>query len=147
MILAPASLVRRCPQCRTERPVAELYCGGVFDGSACNWTLADEPIVQAGGSPTPEPPPAPVGRHCVNGHTLDPGDEICVTCGADPAPGTPAPQPPGQPPPNEETVIDGWQVLRRVSGDDEPWERFVVRGSDRDAHLTLYRHGIELDPA
>jgi hypothetical protein len=36
-------------------------------------------------------------------------------------------------------------VLRRVSGDNEPWERFVVRGSDRDGQLTLYRQGTQLD--
>jgi primosomal replication protein N'' len=145
MNIPPVGLVRLCPNCRTERPVSELYCEGVFDGSDCNWPLADEPIVQAGRPPAPEPPAAPIGRRCVNGHTLGQGDEICLTCGADPAPDIADPEPPPEEPPPVETVIDGWQVLRKVSGDDEPWERFVVRGSDRDAHLTLYRHGIELE--
>ena len=155
MPLSPAGLVRLCPNCRTERPVSELSCEGPLDGNACNWDLTNEPVIQAGGAPAqaPEPPPVPVGRRCLNGHSLDPGDEICLICGLDPAPdtaapdtGAPEPPAPEEPPP-EETVIDGWHVLRRVSAADKPWERFVVRGSDRDAQLTLYGDGNEPDPA
>jgi primosomal replication protein N'' len=154
MTLSPESLVRLCPNCRTERPVSELSCEGILDGNTCNWDLTNEPVIQAGGASAraPEPPPVPVGRRCLNGHSLGPGDEICLICGLDAAPDTAAPDagapdPALEEPPPEETVIDGWHVLRRVSADDEPWERFTVRGSDRDAELTLYRDGIEPDLA
>jgi hypothetical protein len=90
-------------------------------------------------------------RHCVNGHALGPGDEICLTCGADPTPGQAAPAPTETPPedlqPEAETVIDGWHVLRAIRGSHGPRDRFVVRGSAGDAELTLYREGIEPDPA
>jgi primosomal replication protein N'' len=147
MTVQPAVLVRLCPNCRSERPVSESYCENLFDGGPCNWPLTEEPLRPVGSSPAPEPPIGPISRQCVNGHSLGQGDEICLICGADPAPDIADPGPPPEEPPPVETVIDGWQVLRRVSGDDEPRERFVVRGSDRNAHLTLYRHGIELDPA
>jgi primosomal replication protein N'' len=144
-------LVRLCPNCRSERPVSELYCENVFDGRLCSWALADEPLRPVGGSPAPEPAASPIGRRCVNGHDLGQGDEICLTCGGDPASdAAPDATDLGSPvAPPEETVIDGWHVLRRVSGGQEPWERFVVRHPEtgRDAFLTLYRPGAEPDPA
>jgi primosomal replication protein N'' len=146
MTVQPAALVRLCPNCRSERPVSELYCENLCDGGPCNWALADEPLRPVGSSPAPEPPVGPTSRRCVNGHSLGQGDEICLICGADPANAT-DPVPPVAPP--AETIIDGWHVLRSVSGGDEPWERFVVRHSEtgRDARLTLYQPGAEPDPA
>lgn len=141
-------LVRLCPSCRSERPVSELYCEGSLGGGACNWPLADEPVIQAGGAPPPDPSLAPLAaavRHCRNGHPLGPGDEICLTCGADPATGAAEPQ--GDvPPTGTETVIDGWQVLSRLPAGDEPWQRLAVRGADGDALLLLH-DGTGPDPA
>ena len=48
------SLVRLCPNCRSERPVSELYCENDFDGRPCNWALADEPLRRVGGSAAPQ---------------------------------------------------------------------------------------------
>jgi primosomal replication protein N'' len=152
MTIHTPTIVRLCPNCRSERPVSELYCDNVLDGTSCNWPLADEPIRPIGGSPAPEPPFIPVGRRCVNGHDLGQGDEICVTCGGDPASSDGAPRvidAPASATPTEETSIDGWQVLQREPAGEEPWERFVVRHSEtgREAFLTLYRPGAEPDPA
>ena len=145
------AIVRLCPNCQSERHVSESYCENVVDGRACGWPLADEPLRPIGASPAPQPAATPITRRCVNGHDLGQGDGICLICGAYPAtnaaPTTTRPEPPVIPP--EETVIDGWHVLRRASADGASWDRFVVRNSqtEREALLTLYRHGAEPDPA
>src|SRR6516164_5291490 len=148
MTIHTPAIVRLCPNCRSERHVSELYCENTVDGRTCGWPLADEPLRPIGGSPTPEPAPTPITRRCVNGHNLGQGDEICLICGADAATNdTTSPEPPVTAP--EETVIDGWHVLRRASTNGAPWDRFVVRDSqtEDEALLTLYSHGAEPDPA
>jgi primosomal replication protein N'' len=73
---------------------------------------------------------------------------MCVVCGADPAgePIVPVRQPTNTP--GEETIIDGWHAVTRMACGDDPWEKFVVRRSDRESQalLTLYRPGHEPDP-
>jgi primosomal replication protein N'' len=140
-------LVRLCPNCRSERQVSELSCENVLDGKLCNWPLADEPFYRLGDSLAAAPITPPIGRQCVNGHPLGQGDEICLICGGDAAGTTDAEATDAEP--AEETVIDGWHVIQRGQGDDEPWERFVVRHSEtsREAFLKLYQPGAEPDPA
>ncbi|RYB04477.1 DUF4011 domain-containing protein [Lichenibacterium ramalinae] len=168
-------LVRVCPSCGDERPVDEFVCGNELGGVPCHWPLADEEITEAGASAAPavEAALAPAGptRACVNGHPLEAGDEMCLECGADPAPGVAAEpdagqaREPGHPrtedvraepdvgadvPPSP-TVVGGWEVRSRVTDRSgvAAWERFeVVRPSDgREAWLTLYRVGREPDAA
>ena len=151
-VQAPA-LVRLCPNCRSERPVSEFYCENIVDGGRCSWHACGRAdsnrSVLAGGATSPA---GAIGRRCINGHDLGQGDEICLVCGADPAttavPSAPNPEPPGAPP--EETVIDGWHVLRRACRRGEPWERFVVRDQRKRApkrFLPCISLGAEPDPA
>jgi primosomal replication protein N'' len=139
--------IKICPSCRGERPVSEAYCENIVSGAACGWPLADEPPRRSGESP-PGPSPPSNSRRCTNGHELGTGDVMCVVCGADPAgePIVPDRQPTNTP--GEETIIDGWHAVTRMACGDDPWEKFIVRRSDRESQalLTLYRPGHEPDP-
>lgn len=147
-------LVRYCPSCESERALSEISCEGTIGEAPCNWDLFSVSITPAGWRPAqvvPADPPAvaaDVHTHCVNGHALEDGDLICSTCGADPAAQAPpaATAPPAQ---TEETVIEGWRVLREVSSTVGRRDRYLVEDSDgeRRAILTLYHHGWEPDPA
>lgn len=150
----PKHLVRICPNCRGERPVGELQCENVLDAGICLWLLSDEEIREAGTSSRPTAatlPPA--GRRCANGHSLEPGDEICLVCGADAGAALeerPAPFPDVVEPARVPTTFGEWEAVGRLLDPPEaPWERFSVsRASDgRRAVLTLYRPGHEPDPA
>jgi primosomal replication protein N'' len=151
--------IKICPHCNSRRPAAEMSCENEVDGKMCGWPLHDQDILGADEIPAPLPPAPPRRLTCENGHTLDPGDEVCVICGADPGrdmtqPGGgfgEEPQGPYTPgPPAEPTVIDGWIVERRISIEEgEAFERFAVsRGAGgQQALLSLYRAGAEPDPA
>lgn len=163
-------LVRRCPNCESERPVYELFCQNVIDSVACGCDLTNADIREEGAS-APLPPAGPVAPaatlKCVNGHVLAEHDEMCVVCGADPAVAGPADglgltsspdgsggfgEPPqssysgGTPP----TAIAGWELLRPLprATPGVPYESFEAQGPGRrPVLLTLYDHGAEPDPA
>jgi primosomal replication protein N'' len=157
-------LVRYCPNCDTERPAHELFCSGMMDGRRCGYALADLDVVPRGASqprPTagPEVPPGPEpirpasdGPRCPNGHPVEPGDQLCLICGAAV---TGEVVRPGIAPANEAsetptpTVIDGWQLVGRVPTASEMWERFLAErtAGGRKGLLTLYAPGAEPDPA
>jgi primosomal replication protein N'' len=149
-------LVKRCPGCGTDRPVTELYCEHLLQsGAVCDYPLADVRAGLPGGSMAPggsSPVNGAPGQHCANGHAMDAGDQICMICGAQPAPGTglaPAVGADGEPPATA-TVIDGWRLVRRLPPpDSSPWERFVVEPASGGAQalLTLYNADCEPDPA
>jgi primosomal replication protein N'' len=148
-------LVRFCPSCETERPPSEVLCEGTVGGAQCHWNLLEVPMTSAGWRPTPVVPVEAAavrrpGTHCVNGHQMDDGDLICVTCNGDLATG-PTQQEAvesGAPQESAETVIAGWRVLRQISSTLGLRDRFLVEesGADRRAVLTLYHHGSEPDP-
>ncbi|MGP8541890.1 AAA domain-containing protein [Pseudomonas protegens] len=152
-------MIRFCPNCQTERPLAEIFCEGQVDNRACGWELSAEAIHPEGWRPQPvitlealEPQP-PVAADsgspllCGNGHAMADGDLMCLVCGADPL--APEQQPPAAPPAaDSETVIDGWRLLRQISSGGVR-ERFIAehRETAHQAVLTLYQAGAEPDPS
>lgn len=160
-------MIRFCPNCQTERSLAEIFCEGRVDNRTCGWELSTVAIHPQGWRPQPvvtqevlEQQPAAVQDSepallCANGHAMAAGDLMCLECGADPA--APGEQPPApavaQAPTSDsdsdsETVIEGWRLLRQISG-TAVRERFLAeqRESGHQAVLTLYQAGAEPDPS
>jgi primosomal replication protein N'' len=142
-------MIRLCPNCRTERPLTELFCEGTSDGRTCHWDLSGVDISAPGVvGPIPSTPPAgPALRTCPNGHAVGDGDLICSVCEA-PVSASPAPLPERAPAP-EATIVEGWRLSARLPASSTVCETFVaVRAADgRQAVLTLYAEGSEPDPA
>lgn len=158
--------MRFCPSCETERPPHETICEGTVQGRACGWDLTGVPIHAPGWRPQPVVTRHPVPRGapvagdagaplCGNGHPMQPGDLMCLVCGAEPATASPTDTPEGVSPDDAdgtdgdgETHIDGWRLLREISRTDDVRERYLAQHVDgRQAILTLYRAGAEPDPA
>ncbi len=93
-------MMRFCPNCQTERSLAEIFCEGLVGQAPCGWDLSGEAIQAPGWRPAPAAPPAVVPAsaaapmqqtavaasvHCLNGHAMAADDLICLQCGADPA--------------------------------------------------------------
>lgn len=154
-------MIRFCPNCKSERPLSEMFCEGAIGDGRCEWNLLDEPIRQEGWRPEPiltaeqlsHPTPQ---LTCVNGHPLDPADLFCMTCGADrAAPSNPAhAAPPTESPQEEnalaqETIIDGWRLMSQVSSTPRIRDRYIAVHVDtgKQGILTLFQHGAEPDPS
>jgi len=142
-------MMRFCPSCETERPVDEALCEGQVGERPCHWDLTSVPIREAGWRPSVASVQLLDARTvtvlvCRNGHTLSPGDIMCLVCGADAAAETEAP-----PPESETTVVNGWRLQGRLSGSSAVRERFIaIREADgHQAVLTCYSTGAEPDPA
>lgn len=139
-------MIRFCPKCKTERELEEIFCEGTLGGEPCGWNLASQPFRPRGsGAPAAPAPPAPASLQCPNGHTVDAGDLLCPACGALVDDASPREESAG----GDATVIDGWELGRRLSSSSRVRERFIaVHGeSGRQALLTLYAEGSEPDPA
>jgi primosomal replication protein N'' len=148
-------MIRRCPNCRTERPLTEFYCEGTLEGHSCHWDLSGVEISEPGITRPPvpiPPPPEPTIRACPNGHAVEPGDLICPICEApvadeflQPSPASPVELPPEA----EPTIIEGWQLKARLTSSSPVRERFIAahQTDGRRAVLTLYAQGSEPDPA
>ena len=165
MSAAVPTFLKLCPSCQSERPAEELTCEHTVGDRTCHWDLTAEPAYPAGQWPrdqvqdaTPPPPLAPSSLACLNGHPMGAGDELCLICGADiatKAPPAASPPPTGTalPPehPIEETVVDGWHLLRRIPSivEDARFDSFVARAETGgpDVALVLYQQGAEPDPA
>lgn len=153
-------MIRFCPNCQTERSLAEIFCEGQVDHRACGWELSAEAIHPEGWRPQPvitaealEPQPEVTAHSsstlvCSNGHAMADGDLMCLVCGADPlaAEQQPATAPPAAA--DSETVIEGWRLLRQI-GSGGVRERFIAehRETAHQAVLTLYQAGAEPDPS
>ncbi|QDH71649.1 DUF4011 domain-containing protein [Lysobacter alkalisoli] len=157
-------MMRWCPSCESERPLDEHFCAGMtVDAQACGWVLAGEPIHPRGWRPAPvvteeeavATPPVPAAEaRCENGHPMEPGDLICMACGAGPA--ADAANDRTDPAQGEgtaaaaaaETVIDGWRLQARMAETAGVRERYYAEHveSGRRAVLTLYHAGAEPDP-
>ena len=96
-------MIRFCPNCHTERGLHELFCEGDIGSHPCGWDLAGEPIHADGWRPSivrtqddvsEAPHDTRVDALCTNGHPLEPGDLMCLQCGAEPAATSPAAIPP-----------------------------------------------------
>ena len=84
-------MIRFCPNCQTERGLAEIFCEGTVNNSYCGWDLSREAMHQPGWRPqqvvTAEASTvvASSALICVNGHPMEAGDLMCMACGAEPA--------------------------------------------------------------
>jgi primosomal replication protein N'' len=150
MTLQSKSLIRHCPSCRSDRPVTEMFCEN------CSWPLADEPIREEGVAPEEPVETQPVAsgqRRCVNGHDMEDQDEICMICGTDAQPVPtilPEPSETREASKNHPNEIGQWHVIRPRGApvEDGPFFQFEGRGPDgRDVIITLYKGGVEPDPA
>ncbi|MCG0483878.1 AAA domain-containing protein [Pseudomonas aeruginosa] len=154
-------MIRFCPNCQSERSLSEIFCEGSIQGQPCGWDLSAEAIHPAGWRPQPvltqeaiappaSEPPTASAPLCANGHPLQPGDLMCLECGAAPAEGPLPMQAEATPQPAvTETLIDGWRLLRQIASSDGVRERYLAEHAEsaRQAVLTLYRPGAEPDPA
>lgn len=132
-------MMRFCPNCATERPLDEIFCGGTVNGRTCGWDLSEVPIKEKGWRPAPAPimPQTRLtsGVVCVNGHPVEDGDLICLVCGADIAETS-----------GQETVIDGWRLLKRLRAEQKSAEYYeAVRSDGAKSLMTLYAAGAEPD--
>lgn len=149
------TLVRFCPNCQTERSLAEMFCEGTIAVNRCDWNLLEVSIHPTGWRPAPVIPAEPAQQAasftCTSGHAMEAGDLMCAVCGADPRQAEVSTEPSTQPDPEqtEETVIAGWRVLRSISSAIGLRDRYLVEevDSERRGVLTLYHHGAEPDPA
>ncbi len=137
------SFFKVCPQCGAERPSSEAICEGDFNGAFCGWDLVDQPVktVTSAVSALGQVPTTPT-LACPNGHPYNPGDVLCLTCGANLPSSETSPEAEQSVAP---TVIEGWEVQRRLPGLHESSELFEVQKGDASAVLTLYRSGAEPD--
>jgi primosomal replication protein N'' len=142
-------LIRRCPKCKGARPLNEIVCQTVReDGVECSFPLlgvrptANITIHAAPrGSPaTEERPPIEDSRpRCPNGHAIEDGDSICMTCGADVLSPTvetePAPQ----------IVIGEWIVLDVLDDNGSEADLYRVRseGDPSPRLMRYFAHGVE----
>jgi primosomal replication protein N'' len=144
-------LVRYCPSCKSERPLAEAECLNEVDGNVCGWFLSDGPIQQRGAAPPIRPPSLPtrpLSNQCPNGHLVEPGDTLCLQCGAELTQVTQPPSPEGEPISAAPTEIDGWTLDELLTIGAGPWSHYIARRQDLGrALLTLYQPGAEPDPA
>jgi primosomal replication protein N'' len=143
-------MIRLCPNCRTERPLSELFCEGTPEGKTCHWDLSGVDISTPGVAPPTLPPPtAPTQRTCPNGHAVGDGDLICPVCEVPVSDASSAPPSEEPAPAPEETVVEGWRLSVRLPPSSAVCETFVaVRAADgRQAILTLYADDSEPDPA
>ncbi|QJI29218.1 DUF4011 domain-containing protein [Pseudomonas sp. ADAK18] len=145
-------MIRFCPNCQTERSLAELFCEGSVHEQPCGWDLSSVAIQQAGWRPqtvvTVEVAEQQTALQCSNGHPMEAGDLMCMVCDAEPATDAPAEEVPVETT-SSETLIDGWRLLRQISSTDGVRERYQAEqvSDGRQAVLTLYRAGSEPDPA
>ncbi|HKX77570.1 MAG TPA: AAA domain-containing protein [Novosphingobium sp.] len=159
-------MIHFCPNCRTERPIDEMFCEGELDGKLCDWPLSGLPLRQPGWRPpeeTPRPAPPSTELMCANGHAVEPGDLMCSICGADVAapaesvdtdndsavsPADPAPASAATDPVAAETRIGAWRLLKHLPTTSHVRERYeAVRDEDeQEAIVTLYALGSEPDP-
>lgn len=145
---AMAEPVRVCPRCGSERRASEAQCENSLNGDFCGWDLLGVPLTAPHGASKmskDSPAPAPA-RVCSNGHPVPDGDQLCLQCGTAVREAVEAPAPE----PRVPLEISGWHLEQPVpeSGEDSPFERFYARDSSgRQGVLTLYRAGVEPDPA
>jgi len=152
-------LVRFCPICKSERPATELICENLTEQGSCHWELFNEPLYPEGQRPATAredvAPPTEAMGQCQNGHPMGSGDQMCTVCGADPASSQEAHPPTSTAPeavaplPDEETIIGGWRLLRRlpVLADDAQFETFVAQAENGgpEVSLVFYQPGAEPD--
>lgn len=144
-------LIRRCPKCKEARPLNEIICQATGqDGTSCAFPLINVRPTPNGAMRLPPSKPAapepnvpqPGPTLCPNGHNIEEGDRICVTCGAQIGAAATIPEPT---PPETPRRIEDWTILETL--EDEPSEAVLYRvRSDENATprlLRFFAHGVE----
>ena len=134
--------IRCCPSCHSERPVHEMYCQNVVDGSQCGWLLMNVPQTPLGGTVEIEAPQEQNTRYCGNGHAVGIDDFMCMECGADVVEELTIPE--------EETVrkIDQYTIVESLKISSATKECFLVKDAREHPYfLTLYHQDFEPDKA
>lgn len=159
-------MIRFCPNCQTERPLSEFYCQGTLEnGATCNWDLTTVGVRDPGSMTSAVPAqasgitPATAGPQvCPNGHHIDEGDLICMTCGAEVEATTPSADTSDDPQPAavgahetglEVTEISGWTVESQLPSNSAVEQRYLAIENDSGQRgiLTLFADGAEPDTA
>jgi hypothetical protein len=146
--------VRVCPNCRSARPLSEIVCNNLREGTPCHWPIVEllpVPAYEADTTPAPAPieqdgAPADVDsgvspNRCRNGHDLAPGDLLCEICGEGPAESVGAEPATSRVP---RILADEWPVEAQF-GPIPDAEQYLVR-RNCDHHPLLFKHyrrGIE----
>lgn len=149
-------MIRFCPNCLTERPLDEFFCGGTVDGTPCEHDLSVEPVRPRGSRPkaivtsvAPDPE---------SGSARPDGDTPWQEPGQDAAPDPDDTQKPdkisaaeilGQAAAGSEpTVIGGWILLGRLPALGKSAERYSARHAESglEATMTLFYSGFEPEP-
>lgn len=159
------SYVRPCPRCGDTRPAEEFFCEGKFHDKACGWPLIDvfpvpeaavrtEPSAKPAEESVAEPAASAVNGRCRNGHSMEPGEFMCMVCGEpaavesiDSTPEECADTPCEKPPPR---VVHGWTLgteLGVISGESDLFLVIKESADGLEVHETAvfkhYRRGIE----
>ncbi len=136
-------MIRLCPNCGSQRPVAELFCEGEIAGDPCGWDLSQEPI-RSPDDVLPPPPTESSGegvRQCANGHAIDAGDLLCPICGiyVDGSAGVPPPDTD----PIDLPAVPGWRLVRALTAAGSKHRRYEAESEadGRRALLTIYEEG------
>src|SRR5262245_11775087 len=143
-------MMRFCPNCETERPMNEVFCGGEVGGRACNWDLSTLPIRSEGWRPGLAGTISTHAAHtstCPSGHAISAGDLLCATCGCDIPANAGAVGPECSS--DRAIAVSGWRLGERLPSQSRVRQRYRVteEGSGRRGVLTLYNAGAEPDPA
>ena len=156
--------IRLCPQCLSERPLAEMICGNDTGESQCGQPMTNirptsarglnnkiSESIQHNHKGTNELKNLDSAKNklqktecrlCSNGHEIDPEDEECLICGepvtdkkTDSA--------------NVHSVLPGWQLIQELPAVAGSKNRFVAKriGDNHKAVITLFREGAEPDRA
>lgn len=159
------SMMRFCPNCQTERSLYEIFCEGQHNGHQCGWDLSREAIRETGWRPAliitaeqlPSIPNDCTGLTCRNGHPIEAGDLICLTCGEDVAAvaehlptststsddsihcAQSAPNP-------SETSVNDWRLLQKIAESDDVFTRYHVEHRTLLTHATLTLYAVDREP-
>ena len=155
------SYVKPCPRCGSLRPADEVVCLNTFHDQRCNWSLFDVlPVPADAASSTPPTQSSVVlsvvnaaaatANRCRNGHTLEPGEFMCMVCGEPATPNAAPPPREASAAPPAMRVVNGWRIeteLAVVSGESDlsiaSRESTTTPGERESGVFKHYRRGIE----
>lgn len=134
--------IRSCPSCHSERPVHEMYCQNVIDGSQCGWLLMNVPQTPLGGTVEIEVHQEQYTRYCSNGHVVGLDDFMCMECGADIV------EELSNPEEEMDRKIAQYTIVESLKISSATKECFLVKDENEHPYfLTLYHQDCEPDKA
>tara|TARA_R110000850_G_scaffold275264_2_gene414303 strand:+ start:8947 stop:15162 length:6216 start_codon:yes stop_codon:yes gene_type:complete len=130
-----------CPNCGDHRPPYDIACGNSSETDGrCGYSLFDVPVtsnIPRPSMPSPQPDPSATGQaplppeECPNGHPIEVGDSLCLTCGEaiDPERSNDLPRTIGQ-----------WVLVEQLEETGVGRERYTVRHSETEVIGILHLH-------